>query len=390
MSGVVFSFKSEGEKLYEVFKRVFEVIDRKATIEVLKTFRVGLKGNVFEVYGTDLVRSYKEQISVDDANGEGEVCIPLEVLNALKVLDEKIEVSVNEGKFFVKSIDTIYEFPVAGVEDYPFLKTEGEFLSFILEKKEFVKILKKLEPFLAEQEAYFVLGGILFEFRENGKLICVSSNAHILGKLESFYYEGALGSALDEEEVKTLILPYTSVKVLKRNLDEADIERVVLELSKNGSLFVVRGENFEYVGRVIKGSYPDWRAVFPMEFSGKAKVNVEEFEKAFKKVEALSKNDKFSPIRFTFANVDDLFSEVKSKLSLTNMGVEEKGKVKVEVPCHYEGQNTFEVSLNAEYVRSFLKVFEGEELMVNFIDERAPLLFEGEENFVFLIMPMMV
>ncbi len=377
-----FSFKYQAESLYEVFKRVSEMIDNKSALDILKHFRVKVENGRFEAMGTDLYQGYKEWIEVVP-EGQGEVCLPQEIVEVLKVMgDEEVDFEVKEGKVFIKGERAYYELPVLGVEDYPAFEFSGDAtFEVFLNKENLAVILEKLEPFVARNEGQFVLAGILFNFGKD-RLICVSSNGHLLGKIEM---ENNLSITQVDEEVN-LIIPYKSVRFLKRLCKEKEDDGFNLKVS--GNLFSVKGSNFEYMSRVIEGQYPDWRVVFPVEFKGKAEVNTEELEKALTKVTVLSKGN-YKAVHFTFVRNEDLFAEKNGKVKMKNAD-ETKGKGEVEISCNFEAEQPFSVYLNGEYIKSFLKVYDYDEVEINFIDDRSPLLFKGRDNFVFLLMPMVI
>ena len=85
-----------------------------------------------------------------------------------------------------------------------------------------------------------------------------------------------------------------------------------------------------------------------------------------------------------------VFNFYNNKLNITSTNPE-LGESKEDMPINYKGE-PFEVAFNPKFFIGTLNVIEGENIILNIVDEEHPCLIEDadDNNYISAIMPMRI
>ncbi len=290
-----------------------------------------------------------------------------------EVDENKLRIHDEEEKFeYLLSVVSGEEFP-----NLPVFKREESLGSITVEAKKFVEFLKSVVFAVSKEEAKFVLSGIYLEEVGGKRLRGVATDGHRLVWRDTDVMEIKLS--------KGILIPWrvvSRISLLCRETDEDDR----LELEVFSKYVVIRKGEIEYFTYLIEGEYPDYKMVIPQEFSRKVKVKVLELKRGLKSVyvfrgEAL----RYFPVYFDFKS-DDLIKEVE--LIST---IQERGSARVRVIVDDYVGDKFRICLNYVYLMDFLNELKDDEVVeMRFIDEKSPVCIVGNEDYRYVVMPMVL
>ena len=134
--------------------------------------------------------------------------------------------------------------------------------------------------------------------------------------------------------------------------------------------------NFVLTTKLIEGNYPNYRQVVPASFARAVEIPSSVFLGKIETVSlVLSDSSSYIILRF-----ED--NELMLQASSTEVGA---GSDKVEVV--FEGE-PFEVSFNPAFLADPLRTCDAEKVRMKFNDSMSPVAIEGNEGFLYVIMPI--
>jgi DNA polymerase-3 subunit beta len=173
---------------------------------------------------------------------------------------------------------------------------------------------------------------------------------------------------------KSLIIPRaTALELIKIcELNEGDIEFIV----SDNQLFI-RGEDYEFISRLIDGKFPEYKKVIPDKFVSLALVNRSELEKSVRMASVFS------------SNIFDIKLKAAGDVLQIKAQNSDRGDILANLPCGLTN-GSFEIAVNYHYLLDGLKTIPNSNLVIQFTGEGSPLVLKGEDSKdqIYLIMPL--
>lgn len=170
---------------------------------------------------------------------------------------------------------------------------------------------------------------------------------------------------------KRFRLHVSGLTVLKDLLDETD----TVKLGATENMTFVATELWELALRDIEGDYPDYEAVIPSDWTCKVVFYADDMEKALKKLLVLGKDAIGIEM---FVNSRELTLKTQSP---------DYGEIEVKVPVVEASGNEMHVMFNGKYLKQFIDNTEGK-VEMRLVDAEGPMVFENDENYLYVLMPM--
>lgn len=361
-------FSISREPLLEALQKVAGVIERRQTLPILSNVLVRVKNNHLTLIGTDLEIELIARAQVTGSDGETtvparkflDICRLLPTGSSLHCQlkeNQHLEIKAGRSRFNLATLPAINfpEFTQGTVEAELTIKAD-----------QLKKLLGKSMYAMAQQDVRYYLNGLLLEV-EGDAIRAVASDGHRLAWCQQ---------PLPEPVAQTVkpIVPRKGALELSRLLEGE--ENLSLQLSSNN--IRIELPDVVFFAKLIAGSYPDYRRVFPPQCNRVMRCDRQQLKDAIGRVAILC-NEQLNGIRLD-ADTNRLC------LSAHNPEQEEAEEV---VDVHFEGE-PFTVGFNAAYLADALGHLEADEIRLSFADNTLSCLAEDPDdaNVRFIVMPM--
>ncbi len=359
-------FTVNREKLQKALQRVGSIIGSRSMLPVLGNVLIQAEDGFVRLTTTDLeIRiSTKVEAVVEEA---GSTTAPARKLTSLIGCFVGADVSFEiDEKDHIRLRCATSHFTLLGLPavDFP-PEAEFEFKREIKAKEnDFKRMIGAISYAVSADDSRKVLTGILLSVRDS-QLTLVATDGKRLAMQEKSPEEVAGGDG-------DAIIPLKAASEARR-LMEGD-ELMYIRLGDKQCTF--EASNFILTTKLIEGTYPNYRQVVPASFTRSVEVPASIF---LGKIETVSLvlSDSSSYIILRFEN-----NRLKLQASSAEVG---EGSDSVEV--EFEGE-PFEVSFNPAFLADPLRNCDAEKVRMKFNDSMSPVAIEGNEGFLYVIMPI--
>jgi len=172
------------------------------------------------------------------------------------------------------------------------------------------------------------------------------------------------------------LIPLKSIQELLRILKEN--EEIMICLDQTQILF--KSERFEFVSRLLQGSFPDYKKVIPEKYGAEAALKREELMGALKLTGVLS--PKISEVKIRFL-------ENKKALEIFSLD-ESVGENNYILPAKISGK-AGEVGFNWRYLLDGLRAVPGDEVVFGVNDDNHPSILrsQSDPSYFYILMPIL-
>lgn len=356
------------EALLEGLQRIQNVVSTRPTLPILTNALLEADSNGLHLTTTDLEVGIRCKV---DARVEkpGATTLPARRLvsiirelpssEIIIEVDSKNAASIRCGASYFK----IFGLPK---EDFPVFPAFEHENALTMKQMELRDGLRKTSYAISNDEARFVLNGILFSLTDN-KLTLVATDGR---RLALFDTELEFPKSLERD----FILPTKAVTELQRLLSEEG--EVVITSSSNLVSFQLNGA--QLISKLVDGNYPNYRQVIPGEARERVPLDREAFLNCVRRVSLLS-TDKTSSVRLSFT---------KNNLDISS-NTPDVGEAKESLSLNYKGED-IAIAFNPEFLMDPLRNLPNDEIYLELIDEMSPGVIKIQSPFLYVIMPMRV
>ncbi len=372
-------FIASSTDLLSHLQAINRVISTKNILPILENFLFQLKGTELTITASDLESTMITKMSLENAEGEGDIAIPARILNdTLKEFPEQpLTFQINLDTFGVDIISENGKYSIVGkpAVDYPRLPLlkEERVSELVLPSELLLKGVNRTIFATADDELRPVMNGIFCELKQDS-LTFVSSDAHKLVRYRRF-------DAKSENE-SAFILPKKPANLLKNILprEEKDVE---VRFDDKNAVFTL--SNYTLICRLVEGNYPGYEAVIPKSNENKLTVNRLNFYNVLRRVSVFS-NQASNLIKLKISANQMVISAQDIDYSIS--AVE-------KLNCEYGGDD-MEIGFKSVFLIEILSNISSEDVVLELSDPtRAGLLLpkdkeNEDEDLLMLLMPMMI
>ena len=164
---------------------------------------------------------------------------------------------------------------------------------------------------------------------------------------------------------------------ISRFLDEGE-ENVTLSFQENG--MVVEIDDTIIYGRLLDGTFIDYKQVIPDAFITNLVVDKNQLETGISRASICARGDKNNLIKF----------DLKEK-SLSILAETEIGKVNENIAVNLVGKD-LNIAFNGRYIAEALKAVDDEYIKIYFNNEVSPCVMKpcSSEEYLYLILPVRI
>lgn len=366
-------FRIAADELKKALHRAQGIVERKATMPILSNVLVTATKTGVTVTAFDL------DIGIVSEH-PAEVSKPGAVTVSAKTLFDIINL-IPDANVTIKKLANNYaeltsgaaHYKIVGMapEEFPKLPKEDASNLVKLTGAAILEMIKKTSYAISNDETRYILNGVFFEPRGEGKVRMVATDGHRLALVEREL-------AGDFKLKSGVIIPRKGLFELKRLLDEAPDAEVQLGFAENSALFKKPG--LTMVMRLIDGQFPEYQRVIPKEGEKQVMVKRSQYYDALKRIALLSA-DKSSAVKLSL-------SENLLRITANNP---ELGEAKDDIEVAYRGPS-LTIGFNARYILDVLSALETDEVTLELGDEHSPGVVHapGDKSYTAVVMPMRV
>jgi len=186
------------------------------------------------------------------------------------------------------------------------------------------------------------------------------------------------------EEEKSILVPVRALEELAHIASELDSEDDFIEFyllsDKNQILF--RFGEVDLVSRLIDGEFPEYKQIIPTGYKTKSEISKNDFLNSLKVINIIARSVLGNKM------ILDIYKEGKISLSATQSDL---GKNQSNIACKVEGDD-IKIAFSAKLLSDVLNHIDSEDIVFECSEPVRPGVFKikGDENFVHLVMPMML
>ena len=366
-------FNVNQKDLQEALSYCQGVIEKRSTLPILSNVLLDVENSKLTITATDLDLIFVHQINNVEILENGKTTttssIMFDIVRKFSS-DKKISLTMNnDSKLQLESDKSIFNLNCINSSEFPL--TDGNFNQneFIINSKDFLKLLNKCKFSISSDETRHYLSGIYFhqtEVEDKIYLTAVATDSHRM----------SISKIKLNEKIKfdPIILPKKTIYQLCNLLENYDGD---LKISNLKSKIKFELSNSILISKLIDGKFPNYIQVIPKNNQKKMETDLKVFLGSIDRVASVSL-DKKDGVKFQLSK-DNLNLSVNN----TNSG---DGKETLNIKFDHD----LEISFNSRYLIDVASQLEGEKIELYFNDTGSPALIKDPSDFdsIYVVMPM--
>ena len=366
-------FSVNQKELQEALSYCQGVIEKRSTLPILSNILLDVNNAKLTITATDLDLIFIHQIKDVEILEEGKITttssIMFDIVRKFSA-DKKINFTLNnDNKLQLESEKSIFNLNCISHSEFPITDENFNQNEFVLNSKQFLKLLNKCKFSVSTDETRHYLSGIYFhqtEVDEKTYLTAVATDSHRM----------SISKLRLKEKINfdPIILPKKTIFQLCSLLDNYDGEIKISNLKSKIKFELV---NSVLISKLIDGKFPNYIQVIPKNNQKKLETNLKSFLSSIDRVASVSL-DKKDGVKFQLSQ--DI---LKLSVNNTNSG---DGNETLNVKFNHD----LEISFNSRYLIDVASQLDGENIEVLFNDTGSPALIKDPSDFdsIYVVMPM--
>lgn len=361
------------DKLRDGLTAVSRASDEHQNLPILKNVLISSGDNQIKLITTNLEIAVSYKVSGKVMEG-GSITVPVNtLLNIINnIQSERLSLETKGNTLEIKTDN--YQAKIQGLpaEDFPIIpqiKNMEEFITIdppifkdALSQVVIATQFSELRPELNTVSMTFDLDSIILAATDSFRLA------------EKMIYSNQFKTNFSRDF--SVLIPLKTAMEMLRILKDNDAINIYLD--QNQILF--KNEQFEFISRLVEGSFPDYKKVIPDKFDSEAVIKKEEFMGALKLTGVLSSR----------------INEIKIKFLGTKKGVEifsadeSLGENSYVLPAKIQGEEG-EAGFNWRYVSDGLKAVSTDDVVFGINKDNRPAILKsaGDGSYFYILMPIL-
>ncbi len=366
-------FSVNQKDLQEALSYCQGVIEKRSTLPILSNVLLDVSNAKLTITATDLDLIFVHQIKNVEILEEGKITttssIMFDIVRKFSA-DKKINFTLNnDNKLQLESEKSIFNLNCISHSEFPITDENFNQNEFVLNSKQFLKLLNKCKFSVSTDETRHYLSGIYFhqtEVDEKTYLTAVATDSHRM----------SISKLRLKEKINfdPIILPKKTIFQLCSLLDNYDGDIKISNLKSKIKFELV---NSILISKLIDGKFPNYIQVIPKNNQKKLETNLKSFLSSIDRVASVSL-DKKDGVKFQLSQ-----DVLKLSVNNTNSG---DGNETLNVKFNHD----LEISFNSRYLIDVASQLDGENVEVLFNDTGSPALIKDPSDFdsIYVVMPM--
>jgi DNA polymerase-3 subunit beta len=362
--------------LLKNLQQIGGIISANNVLSVLEDFLFHLEGNTLTLTATDLETMMRVQVEVNNAEGNGRICIPSKILlEYLKNLpDQPVTFIIDEKDLSIDMSSSSGKYRIVGekADDFPKEPAPVDTTTFSMPSIALIECINRTLFAVSTDTLRPAMTGVYFEMTTDS-IGFVSTDAHRLVQLRR--------TDISCPSAGGFVVPRKPLQQLRATLptDESP-----LQLAYNNSHLFVTGERVSLSCRLIDARFPDYRAVIPVDNPYRLTVNRADFASALRRVNI-----------FANKTTNQVLLDINgNSLYISAQDVDFSYEGKETLSCQYSGED-MKIAFNAKLMVEIVNNLDGEEVILELSTPSRAGIFRSiekhdNEDLMMLLMPLMV
>ena len=366
-------FNINQKELQEALSYCQGVIEKRSTLPILSNILLDANRSKLTITATDLDLIFIHQIDNVEVLEEGKTTttssIMFDIVRKFSS-DKKINLCLkSDNKLQLESEKSLFNLNCINSSEFPLTDENFNQNEFLINSKQFLKLLNKCKFSVSNDETRHYLSGIYLhqtEVEEKIYMTAVATDSHRM----------SISKIRLKEKINfdPIILPKKTIFQLCSLLDNYDGD---LKISNLKSKIRFELANSILISKLIDGKFPNYIQVIPKNNQKKLETNLKLFLGSVDRVASVSL-DKKDGVKFSLSK-DILNLSVNN----TNSG---DGYETLNVKFNHD----LEISFNSRYLIDVASQLDGENIEIFFNDMGSPALIKDPSDFdsIYVVMPM--
>ncbi len=349
------------------------VIEKRSTLPILSNVLIEVKNKKLTLMATDLDLIFIHEIEDVEVVEEGKTTTSSSIMYDIvrKISSGKKINFSNEGnnKIHLEAENSIFNLNCISADEFPLTEENFNQNEFLIDSKNFLKILNKCKFSVSNDETRHYLSGIFLhqtQIEDKFYLTAAATDSHRMS-ISKIRLKNKI-------EFSPIILPKKTIFQLCALLEDFSGE---VKISNLNSKIKFELNNSILISKLIDGKFPNYVQVVPKENQKKLEVDLGLFLNSVDRVASVSV-DKKDGVKFNLSK-DSLNLSVNN----TNSG---DGKENLDVKFDHD----LDISFNSKYLIDIASQLEGDKIEIYFKDVGSPALIKDPSDFdsIYVVMPM--
>lgn len=360
-------FKVKKTDFLSGIEKVSGIISSRSTLPIISNILIETAENLLSLISTDLEIRIKTEIPIQ-LEVPGKTTIPAKTLLSIvrEIRDDELSIELADNLFnirYKKGQSSLFTLPP---DEFPMEHPFTSNLTFKIKQNDLLRMLRQISYAAANKEdSRKVLMGIFFSIKQ-GMFTAVATDGKRLALSEK-QIENVSGTDGDS------IIGIKTILELEKLLGTSDSE-VLVEIGS--SMINCKIDNTIIRGKLIEGTYPNYRQVIPASFSRNFEIKTGELVPSLRLLSLLATGPN-SFIKLSIAN-----NQLTASVTNTELG---SGEEKIDI--EYSGPE-LNVSFNPQFLMDPFKATDADKVTFKMNDGYSPVMISPGEGFVYVIMPI--
>lgn len=317
----------------------------------------------------------------------GRICLPAKLLIEIisRLPNEEIQIETDleaDAIATIKAGAKSYTISVKEAIDFPALPIIDENKSKLFPSVALVDALKACLFAVAEDETKQLLTGVNILVKPDGAIALAATDGHRLAtaKITSQIQQSILEDQKVEEEDLNITIPAKSLEALKKLIPfgKESGEEIAFYYQDN-QLVLEIGDRI-LTTRTLAGSYPNYQALIPTEFTNEITLSKSQLLEALERLYVLA-DKKHNLVKF-------IVSTVERSLHML-VSTKDVGNGRESLDCGIVGSDRT-IGFNSKFLIDSLKALPGEDVSLQMAEQGKPALLIplGDFKITHLVMPV--
>lgn len=363
----------EKKDLLSLLSKTQNIVEKRNTMPVLVNVLLDAEQNSLRVFATDLEVSLTDSASCK-VHQSGKVAVSAKSLfEIIKELFEGPVTLVKKENNWLEIKQGKYNSKIVGIssDEYPIFPTYqlNEFIE--IDAPLLKEMIDKTIYSVSHDETRYHLNGVFFEVQPDKGFRMVATDGHRMSLINKEFKAPHISNS------QGVIIPRKGLHEIRKLLDGVDGK---IQISIEGSQFVLKCQQTILMVRLIEGKYPNYQQFIPQKLSQKLSLDRESLLASLKRVSLLA-NQKSKAV---------LFNISKGKIEISSNNPE-LGDAREEIEVDYQGQD-MKIGFNAKYIQDVLNNIHNEKIDLELNDQLSPGLMRphDDKNYTCVVMPMRI
>lgn len=358
-------FECKGYVLVGAIQQVGKARSHQQTHAYLQDIYLELDNHILTIRATNLEMSCEKSIPVKGIqNGScivhGETIS--KISNFLQSNDATITCELIDGIFSIRKEGGVIEIKTTPQEDFPKLPPQGEHIGTV-DIQTFIALIKEVSFCAATTEIKPEIASV-YIYQHEESLVAVATDSYRLAEKRI---------QLQNPFTTSLLIPQKHINDIVSILQDEEGDVVV---SKHEGIVNFTHETTTLCVHIITGQFPDYRQLFPKEFTTTATILKEDLQKTLNITTYFTEN----------------YAQVKCILTNNTLTLHSRNEALGQATYSIQATQTggdIEAQYNNRYFLDVLPHISGNQVHLSFTtQERAMFISGNDATFTYLLMPL--